>query len=303
MPFTWPGATSEYGNMPQSDRVPIRHLLKTFGDRLEPRLESVGLPAHSSPLFRPWSILVVKDSEKVLAAFVSMPGGGLPSAYWIDASDEIVTLPMIVEFAHSRLGFTGSTVVSLPLPDSENTEPMIEAAVVEQVASTERSVRLGALGDLTGVSHLEPYLRSFLDEHPDPSRNVFVMMRFMDSPQLNEIYPAIKETLAARGYHATRADDRDYTGELWTNIEVYLTCCHLGIAVFEDIEKREFNPNVALELGYMLARRRRCLILKEQHLPSLPADVINRLYKPFNMFDVANSIAREVACWVDVDLR
>jgi hypothetical protein len=77
----------------------------------------------------------------------------------------------------------------------------------------------------------------------------------------------------------------------------------LGIAVFEDIEKREFNPNVALELGYMLARRRRCLILKEQHLPSLPADVINRLYKPFNMFDVTNSVTREIGRWVDIDLK
>jgi hypothetical protein len=95
---------------------------------------------------------------------------------------------------------------------------------------------------------------------------------------------------------------RDYTGELWSNIEVYMTCSMYGVAVFEDIDKRDFNPNVSLELGYMLANRRRCLILKEQRLPDLPADVVHRLYKPFDMFDIERSVSREVARWVDVDL-
>jgi hypothetical protein len=128
------------------------------------------------------------------------------------------------------------------------------------------------------------------------------MMRFLHSAQLDEAHAAIKETLADRGFHAVRADDRDYTGELWSNIEVYLTCCRYGIAIFEDIEKRDFNPNVSLELGYMLGQRKRCLILKEQRLPDLPADVIHRLYKSFDMFNVQASVSREVARWIDVDL-
>ncbi len=54
--------------------------------------------------------------------------------------------------------------------------------------------------------------------------------------------------------------------------------------------------------AYMLGRRKRCLILKEQRLPDLPADVVHRLYKTFDMFNVSASVAREVARWVDVDL-
>lgn len=149
---------------------------------------------------------------------------------------------------------------------------------------------------------MEPRLREFLNDHPDPDRNVFVIMRFLDSAQLEEAYAAIKSTLADRGFHAVRADDRDYTGELWSNVEVHLTGCKYGIAVFEDIDRRDFNPNVALELGYMIGRNKRCLILKEQRLPVLPADVIHRLYKPFDMFNVTASVSREVARWIDVDL-
>jgi len=52
----------------------------------------------------------------------------------------------------------------------------------------------------------------------------------------------------------------------------------------------------------MLGRRKRCLILKEQRLPDLPAGVVHRLYKAFDMFNVGVSVSREVARWVDVDL-
>jgi hypothetical protein len=150
---------------------------------------------------------------------------------------------------------------------------------------------------------LEPFLRAFLEDHPDPDRNVFLMMRFLDTDQMRAIHRSIADALAERNFHAIRADDRDYTGELWTNIEVCMTACHLGVAVFEDIEQREFNPNVSLELGYMLGRRRRCLILKERRLPELPTDVMHRLYKPFDMFNIEETVRAQTLRWIDVDLR
>ena len=161
---------------------------------------------------------------------------------------------------------------------------------------------LGKLGDISHVRHLETYLRQFLQDHPDPDKNVFVMMRFNDTEQMKTVYETIKSTLATRGMTAIRADDRDYTGELWSNIEVYLTGCRYGIAVFEDIDQRDYNPNVSLELGYLMGRGKRTLLLKEKRLPRLPTDVVHRLYKEFDMFDIANSVEREVGRWIDVDL-
>lgn len=103
--------------------------------------------------------------------------------------------------------------------------------------------------------------------------------------------------------NAVRADDRDYTGELWSNIEVYLTGCQYGIAVFEDIDQRDFNPNVSLELGYLMGRGKRTLLLKEKRLPRVPTDVVHRLYKEFDGYDIENSIKREVGQWITRDLR
>jgi hypothetical protein len=98
------------------------------------------------------------------------------------------------------------------------------------------------------------------------------------------------------------ADDRVYIDDLWDNIRVYMTGCRYGIAVYEDIDQRDFNPNVAIELGYMLGHEKRCLILKEKRLPTIPADIVGRLYKPWDAFDIEASVSAAVAQWVDVDL-
>lgn len=141
---------------------------------------------------------------------------------------------------------------------------------------------LGKVGDIAHVRHLEPYLRNFLDDHPEPGRNVFIMMRFSVTDQMKQIHDAIVTGLAEHGMNAVRADDRDYTGDLWSNIEVYLTGCQYGIAVFENIDQRDYNPNVSLELGYLMGRAKRTLLLKEKRLPNMPSDVVHRLYKEFD---------------------
>ena len=301
MPLNWPGASMVGGDMEEAERPAITELLNEFADRAAAALQEMGLPPHASPLWRPWNLVVARDAEKVLAAFTGL-SGGMANVQWLDRRTQLFPPQDLIRAIRDELGQQVTSLATLPLPDAPDKAAVLEAAARHHAAEVERASRLGRLGDLTGVAHLEPHLREFLSDHPDPDRNVFVMMRFLSSPQLDEVNASIKDTLAVRGFHAVRADDRDYTGELWSNIEVYMTCCRFGIAVFEDIESRDFNPNVSLELGYMLGRRKRCLILKEKRLPDLPADVVHRLYKPFDMFNVGASVSREVARWVDVDL-
>jgi hypothetical protein len=301
LPINWPTIESGGGNMSEPDQQAIRQQLNTFGDFVIEGLTALGLPPHASPLWRPWSLLTVKDKEKVLCAFSPLTGG-IANVHWLDRPTENWGSDGMRTAVKNELGRDVNAIVLLPPQGIDGEESFLKTVAGRHVSEVERANRLGRLGDLTGVMHLEPQLRQFLEDHPDPDRNVFVMMRFLKSAQLDEAHAAVKETLAARGFHAVRADDRDYTGELWSNIEVYLTCCKYGIAIFEDIEQRDFNPNVSLELGYMLGRRKRCLILKEQRLPNLPADVIHRLYKPFDVFNISPSVAREVGRWIDVDL-
>ena len=57
------------------------------------------------------------------------------------------------------------------------------------------------------------------------------------------------------GLMGHRADDRCYPNDrnLWDNVCTYMFCCKYGVHILEDIMADEFNPNVALEYGFMRA--------------------------------------------------
>jgi predicted nucleotide-binding protein len=73
--------------------------------------------------------------------------------------------------------------------------------------------------------------------------------------------------------------------------------CKYGVSVFEEIDERDLNPNVAIELGFMFGLGKRCLILKDQRMPKMPADIIGKLYKQFDTYDMEATIASAVVSW------
>lgn len=137
-----------------------------------------------------------------------------------------------------------------------------------------------------------------LFDYPNPGSNVFLMMRFRDTKQHREILDAVRAALKFYGLHGLRADDKTYSDSLWSNVKSYMDACDSGIAVFEQIEDDDFNPNVSLELGYMMAAKKRVLLLKEKHLRALPADVVGHLYKSFDSYDIPASIRPSVHDWL-----
>lgn len=141
-------------------------------------------------------------------------------------------------------------------------------------------------------------LGRFRQDHPDPARVAFIMMQFGETPAHNKITSAIKEALAARGIEGVRADDKRYNDDLFPNVLTYMHGCGLGVAVFERFEADETNPNVALEVGYMFAMRKPVCLLKDQTLRTLQADLVGRLYDPFNPQDPAGTIPPVVQKWL-----
>lgn len=78
--------------------------------------------------------------------------------------------------------------------------------------------------------------------------------------------------------------------------------CRFGIAVFEEIDERDFNPNISLELGYMYALKRRCLLLKDSRMPRLPTDTCGKIYRDFDTYKLSNSLSKQVSDWCKRDL-
>ena len=160
------------------------------------------------------------------------------------------------------------------------------------------STSLGFVAARSVPIELEESLARFRQDHPNPDAVAFVMMPFADSAVHADILKAIRETLDSFGIEGLRADDRDYHDDVLNNIVTYMYGCSLGIAVFEQIDTDNFNPNVSLEVGYMLGLRKPVCLLKESGLPSLHTDLVGKLYKTFDHNDPEGTIVSDLSKWV-----
>lgn len=133
-------------------------------------------------------------------------------------------------------------------------------------------------------------------------RNVFIMMRYRSGPHFINIEDSLKKSLAKYGLIARLAKDRAFSDDLWENIQIYMRFSRFGVCVFEEIDEREFNPNISLELGYMYALDRRCLLLKDRRMPRLPTDTCGKIYKDFDIYNLASSIESQITDWCEHDL-
>jgi nucleoside 2-deoxyribosyltransferase len=142
-------------------------------------------------------------------------------------------------------------------------------------------------------------LSRFQVHHRNPNRTAFIMMQFRDTEQHTTISEAIKNSLGKHRISGVRADDKEYHDDLFPNVLTYMHGCGFGIAVFERIEEEAFNPNVSLEIGYMLALGKPVCFLKDRTLKSLNADLIGRLYREFDSYKPDTSIPPQLNKWLN----
>jgi len=146
-------------------------------------------------------------------------------------------------------------------------------------------------------------LERFLRDYPEIHRNAFVMMKFGKTKAHDLIIDAIRSTLDQYSIHALRADDKQYHDDLFPNVLTYIYGCRFGIAVFERLEEDDFNPNVSLEVGYMIALKKSVCLLKDKTLKNLHTDLVGKLYKTFDPQDAENTIPPDLEKWLrDKDL-
>ena len=152
-----------------------------------------------------------------------------------------------------------------------------------------------------GYEYLEEDCRSFFLDHPRYERNVFIMTRFVAGDALlARLDFELRRSLCRHGLEGVRADDRMYPRDrqLWENVCVYMLCCKYGVAVLEDRLKDEFNPNVALEFGFMRALDKPTLLLVDRGFGNLRADVVGILREEFDLTDITGSLAQPIENWV-----
>ena len=147
-------------------------------------------------------------------------------------------------------------------------------------------------------AEIKESLERFRADYSDPLKVAFLMMRFGKTKTHENIVSGIRKALEPLGLAVVRADDKQYHDDLFSNVLTYVYGSGLGVAVFERIETEEFNPNVALEVGYMLALRKPVCLLKERTLKTLHADLVGKLYRVFDSLDPIETIRLELSQWL-----
>lgn len=142
----------------------------------------------------------------------------------------------------------------------------------------------------------------------DYNTNVFIMTPFREDARHREMIQIIKSKLNEHGFNAWVASDKKLNNQLWLNVQAFMLSCKYGIAIFtRDEEKRGniveikssiFNPNVSIELGFMLSRGKEVLILKDKALKKLPTDMMGSLYENFDLDNPINSLPTIIEKWI-----
>jgi len=156
----------------------------------------------------------------------------------------------------------------------------------------------GASVNLELPTAIRDSLARFKGDYPDSASAAFIMMRFGSTRLHSALAEAVKDVCSSHGIKALRADEKDYHDDLFPNVLTYIYGCRFGIAVFERLEQNDFNPNVSLEVGYMLALGKPVCLLKDKTLTTLQTDLVGRLYKSFDPQDPSGSIPKELTQWL-----
>lgn len=152
-----------------------------------------------------------------------------------------------------------------------------------------------------GYDFLGAECQRFEKDHPDFTRNVFLMTRFdRKVPFLIQLDSEVRKALSAHGLNPLRADDKMYMRDrnLWNNVCVYMLGCSKGVAILEDRAANEFNPNVAIEYGFMRAMNRPTLLLADIAFRSVRADIVGILRESFDVTDIRGSVSPAIDKWV-----
>jgi hypothetical protein len=140
-----------------------------------------------------------------------------------------------------------------------------------------------------------------------PEKSVFIMTKFPESDQahqtdldkeLQKVIDSVAQSIKDAGYVPRLALPPGFHGLIWLNIELHLLGCRGGVAIAESRYKKEMNPNVALEWGWMRAFGKRVLFLRERDFAEMRADVQGFEYQTFDWADPNATIPGIVKGWL-----
>jgi hypothetical protein len=294
------GMASTGGDMNQIEQNECNEIVKRFGIKVKELGRQLMVPASQLSIFGMNVLFIVKDTQSYHFSFVDKAGGN--SIIYRDLSQYgIISTSTLIHQLKIEIGEV-HWIFSIPKLAAKNlSDEKIECyakqyiETVLQVASkTQKKISDQAIS----VPELGKYIEAFRGDYPETQKTAFLIMQFGKTKVHSSIVSVIKETLKKHSIIGLRADDKEYSDDLFSNIRTYMHCCNFGVSIFERLTEDFFNPNVSLEVGYMMGLGKSVCLLKDQTLTKLQTDLVGKLYKPFDTLDVENSLPIQLEKWL-----
>ena len=312
-----PGAS--IGNVSDPAFAKIKQVFDELIDAVEQIARERRIARGFFPILCPANFAIIADMRSIHVVYTNTSAGGIPAVNVTDLTQKGILVSFRGEDAgqlvERELGYRGCQVITVSRSLEEKSKEEQKVAMLEEAqdylnfllaleqqqrADQEARALLALPLDTAKIGLLAGVKAAIADQPHD--RSVFVMMRYLESDNYAAIESATVRELEAYGLTVRLAKNKAYSDDLWDNVRIYMHASKYGVAVFEEIDERKFNPNVSMELGYMYALGKRVLLLKDKRMPTLPTDIVGRIYRPFDTYNIAATIKTQIKAWAENDL-
>jgi len=294
------GMAQTGGDLSDADQQIANAIVKSFGEKVRSYGLRLQVPASLLGVQQSNFLFVGKDVANF--HFVFANGSGGTSLNYRDLTKHgRLDLQSIVHQVRLEVGDVTWGFSTPAHAKADSLDAYIQSLVEQYVNTTlqtQRKPNQKISEEAVSNPEIATGLEKFRSDYPVGSKTAFIIMQFGGTKPHAAVVNCIKETLRSHGITALRADDKEYMDDLFPNIKTYMHACDFGVAVFDRITEDDFNPNVSLEVGYMLGMGKNVLLLKDKTLKQLQTDLTGKLYKPFDTTDVENTMPTQIEKWL-----
>lgn len=299
----------ETGDLEPAIRNKIKAFLRALETAIEGEASRQRVPHKFLPALAPCNVLVAVTKRHFHVVFSNVIGKSC-FQMWADWSHLRLPVPSeqyhVVQYALLSLAFIDARALDESI---EVLDLSAEDTAVLILVEAKRYVKFcieeySRPRCIPGHELFQPLVDIFFKENPFFNQNVFVAMRLGDRKQGDDIELALRVALAKYGLIALRAKKRmyDVSGDPWMNACVYMIGCKYAVCVFEEGEKGELNPDIAMQAGFLGALNRPVLLLKEQELPVVTNDMFRAQYRKFDRDNISATVPVQIGLWAEREL-
>lgn len=294
------GMASIGGDLSDNERKSANEIVKSFGEKVRKYAIALQVPASLLRVQKCTFLFVAKDTASFHFVFADAPGGNSLNYRDLSANGrlELQSIVHQVRIEIGEVAWAFSCSINVVLPELEDYLQTIVHQYVNSVLQSQQKPSKNISSEALSMPEIASGLEKFRADYPIGKKTAFIIMQFTNTRPHQAIVTSIKNSLKIHGITALRADDKEYMDDLFPNIRTYMHACDFGVAVYDRITEDDFNPNVSLEVGYMLGMGKNVLLLKDKTLKSLQTDLTGKLYKVFDTSDIENTMPQHIEKWL-----